>query len=479
MSRGELIERIAAFALEQGESLEARVIAREFLRLSAPDGKGAAALVRALLANDPRFVEESDGRWTCRPAGSASLEPPVALIDFEMRPGTEREPWLWKMRSSLWGRRGTAREHCGAQTSAALEETIADIREFPVATARPGALGRWLGAQERLHALAEIEPVVIDLCAWRGKSVAASLDALGAWLDEVVEKARERKLRSWIQVALAPLAARAAAKEEVWSVERAFGPQDLEALPESAGIYRFYDRADQVLYIGKSANLRRRVMSYFRPLGEASTRREELLARIHRFEIEETANELDALILELCEIRSRKPSWNVQVDLGEEPQLPPGDRAMLFHQPGTMGEGTWYALDGERAARISNACSCDRAELARELDAFFRGSARGPLQEIGSPERVLVRRWLKGGGHGETILRVVDFGSFDSLANAVSESEGTGSRDNASYPGREEEASDAAAAAVRDASGEGLRSPKSARRTRDILRQPGDGKGLK
>jgi len=60
-----LIERIAAFALEQGESLEARVIAREFLRLSAPDGKGAAALVRALLANDPRFVEESDGRWTC------------------------------------------------------------------------------------------------------------------------------------------------------------------------------------------------------------------------------------------------------------------------------------------------------------------------------------------------------------------------------------------------------------------------------
>ncbi|NJN63609.1 MAG: nucleotide excision repair endonuclease, partial [Acidobacteria bacterium] len=44
---------------------------------------------------------------------------------------------------------------------------------------------------------------------------------------------------------------------------KAFGPQDVLALPDAPGIYRFADRRRRTLYVGRSAALRARVSSYF------------------------------------------------------------------------------------------------------------------------------------------------------------------------------------------------------------------------
>ncbi len=79
-------------------------------------------------------------------------------------------------------------------------------------------------------------------------------------------------------------------------------------IPETSGVYYFFDEKGNDVYIGKSNNLHRRVLDHFynRKL-KKDIRMQELTARI---EFRETGSELVALLLESHEIKSRKPLLN-------------------------------------------------------------------------------------------------------------------------------------------------------------------------
>lgn len=81
-------------------------------------------------------------------------------------------------------------------------------------------------------------------------------------------------------------------------------------LPDTPGIYKFLDAGNRALYVGKAANLRRRVSSYF--LRPQEARLEEMLRRVKRVETEETPTALEALILEAQRIKELKPPFNVR-----------------------------------------------------------------------------------------------------------------------------------------------------------------------
>jgi hypothetical protein len=218
-------------------------------------------------------------------------------------------------------------QHRGAAHTAELAAMLRAMAEQPVASDRTGALARWVGAQERLHAFPETEPVLIDLRAWDAllsdanaddakpeiaggpENDRAHLDGLARRLERILEAAPRRGLTSWGAVAAAPLEARESARAEVWDAPRALTPAMLEALPEEPGIYRFLTHDQTVLYVGKAKNLRRRVASYFRPPGARGTRRDALLREVHRVEITPTGSELEALIRESQEIARQRPPW--------------------------------------------------------------------------------------------------------------------------------------------------------------------------
>ena len=83
---------------------------------------------------------------------------------------------------------------------------------------------------------------------------------------------------------------------------------DIEKLPEACGTYYFHDENHQLLYIGKSKNIRHRVLSH---LGNASSKRAvELKERIHTVSFELTGSELIALLRESKEIKDQKPLYN-------------------------------------------------------------------------------------------------------------------------------------------------------------------------
>jgi len=88
----------------------------------------------------------------------------------------------------------------------------------------------------------------------------------------------------------------------------ALNKKDIAALPETPGVYYFYDENENLIYIGKSINIQKRVVSH---LGNERSRRSiDLKAAIAHIDYIETGSELVALLLESDEIKKHKPLYN-------------------------------------------------------------------------------------------------------------------------------------------------------------------------
>lgn len=119
---------------------------------------------------------------------------------------------------------------------------------------------------------------------------------------------------SWLQMARQELgedAVRAAAAELLRT--GASLPPHLETalsdIPDAPGVYLFYGEGPQPLYIGKSVQLRARVLSHFQ--GDHSAGREMRLAQeTRRIEVRRTAGELGALLLESRLVKQLQPVFN-------------------------------------------------------------------------------------------------------------------------------------------------------------------------
>ncbi len=87
----------------------------------------------------------------------------------------------------------------------------------------------------------------------------------------------------------------------------------LQMLPQRAGIYLFLDGNGEVLYLGKSVNLRRRVSSYFHgDLRERDTRYRRLVSAIRQVRHFRCSSNLLALLLEDTLIKAYHPPNNVR-----------------------------------------------------------------------------------------------------------------------------------------------------------------------
>jgi excinuclease ABC subunit C len=84
----------------------------------------------------------------------------------------------------------------------------------------------------------------------------------------------------------------------------------VKTLPPSPGVYRMFDEAGEVVYVGKARNLKARVTNYTRPEG-LDIRIRRMIEATRNMEFVRTETEAEALLLEANLIKRLKPRFNV------------------------------------------------------------------------------------------------------------------------------------------------------------------------
>ncbi len=86
--------------------------------------------------------------------------------------------------------------------------------------------------------------------------------------------------------------------------------ETIKLVPTQPGCYIYYDKDNEIIYVGKAKNLKRRVYSYFHKHHD-SVKVAVLVSQIERMEYIITDSEVEALILESHLIKKHKPKYNI------------------------------------------------------------------------------------------------------------------------------------------------------------------------
>ncbi|HEY1588159.1 MAG TPA: excinuclease ABC subunit UvrC [Rhodanobacter sp.] len=208
------------------------------------------------------------------------------------------------------------------------------------------------------------------------------------------------------------------------------GKAFVRTLTSSPGVYRHFDAAGELLYVGKAGNLRKRVGSYFlKPRMEP--RIAAMVAQIARVEITVTRTEGEALLLESQLIKSLKPRYNILLrDDKSYPYiyLSGGEDypRLAFHRGARNLPGRYFGpYPSTYAVRESLSLMQKLFKVRQCEDSYFRNRSRPCLQhQIGrctAPcvQLISVENYRSDVRHAEMFLEGRSNAVIDELAEAM------------------------------------------------------------
>jgi excinuclease ABC subunit C len=192
--------------------------------------------------------------------------------------------------------------------------------------------------------------------------------------------------------------------------------------PTSPGVYRMLNAANDVLYVGKAKNVRKRLSSYARANAPLPARILRMIAATVNVEIISTTTETEALLLEANLIKQLRPRFNVQ--LRDDKSFPyiliTGDHwapQILKHRGAQSRPGRYFGPFASAGAVNRTITALQRAFLVRSCtDGFFESRTRPCLlyqiRRCAGP----CTREIDFGGYTELVREATDFLSGRSQA---------------------------------------------------------------
>jgi DNA polymerase III subunit epsilon len=169
-------------------------------------------------------------------------------------------------------------------------------------------------------------------------------------------------------------------------------PERRRALLGQPGVYRLVRRNGDILYVGKAANVKKRIASHFTRGSRPNERALEMLTQVHDVDVTPTETILEAALLETDEIKRLQPPYNVQ--------LREGDRRVWF-ATGDLAEAAPQPDDRHRVGPLPSRWALSSMAAIRALaagagdpsDDRLRAAAVGVPPVFGPEEGLFSVAW--------------------------------------------------------------------------------------
>ncbi|MGI8785178.1 MAG: nucleotide excision repair endonuclease [Acidobacteriota bacterium] len=190
----------------------------------------------------------------------------------------------------------------------------------------------------------------------------------------------------------------------------------LRSLPQGPGVYLMKDRRGAVIYVGKSANLKVRIQSYFYPLSAEQDKVASLHRRLHSVETIPLGSALEAALVEARLIRTLRPPINSQFVV-HEPLIPYFEQEdLVVVCPAVEGRMELFLI---RAGRLVEQLSIGRGRkawkrrvLKRVREAFFE---KTNLPEINPEDSFVIRNFLRLHRDQINVVAIAQHGSAEEV----------------------------------------------------------------
>ena len=159
----------------------------------------------------------------------------------------------------------------------------------------------------------------------------------------------------------------------------------LKNLTHRPGVYLMLDQTDNVLYVGKAKDLKKRVSSYFRKQGY-STKTKLMLEQMQQIQVSITDTEADALLLENNLIKERNPRYNIllrddksypYIRVTTQDEFP----RLSFYRGSCKQSGRYFGpYPSAGAVRETLNLLCKLFQLRQCDNSFFKNRSRPCLQ---------------------------------------------------------------------------------------------------
>jgi excinuclease ABC subunit C len=159
----------------------------------------------------------------------------------------------------------------------------------------------------------------------------------------------------------------------------------LSTLPHRPGVYRMLGENAEVIYVGKAANLRKRVSSYFKA-SHSNPKTAVMLAQLTGIDVTVTGSEGEALLLENNLIKSHRPRYNVlyrddksypYIYLSSHQEFP----RLGFYRGARSEAGRYFGPYPSAGAVRDTLSTLQKVFPVRQCeDSFFRNRSRPCLQ---------------------------------------------------------------------------------------------------
>jgi len=440
-------DRILELLRQKGRPLPADQVLSEALGVRSPNTATADKVLKAILRNDPHF-KSSAGNWSLREAPKVIPPRPLghaAILYMEQAIGSS-DPLLVRgalfipqtgfaasfgpppesgslnipsrVRRAIEGRVLV----CWSNKHARLWRRILRLRrlkEWDGDTLELRTFAeRLLGHGRAVGHPADLAPALGLAAPERGNPASMGRFMAACWqslLDQTPEENRRdaTSLREWIE----------SAKPKVDFSQFGFSTASLRALPESPGVYIMKNRADDIIYVGKSRNLKRRIRSYFTPAALRDPKVRRIHEQLHTFEFVATANEVEALLLEMRMIRDFRPPINLQEEVHEQPEAygRKWNCLLLVPNPDEVTAELYFLRSGSFVAQASARLGQPAAKrLSSRVKSLYFNPRRRPPKAQEPWETEIVSRWLTANRGRINFVDVDEAGTCEAVIQRLS-----------------------------------------------------------